>query len=101
MTDVFIVFQLGNSGLADIPIGVPVSIYAEENGTQILLHTITTESVVFSGRSSPGISLSLDISTIPEGKLWIVADDDGSGVGLLDECVEINNELFIDTGLCQ
>ena len=96
-----VVFQLGNQGLADIPIGIPVSIYTEENGTRILLHTINTESIVFSGRSSPGIALTLDLSTIPEGKLWIVADDDGSGAGILDECVENNNELLLETGLCQ
>ena len=96
-----VVFQLGNQGLADIPIGVSISIYSEENGIRSLLHTFTTESIVFGGRSSPGISVTLETSTIPEGKLWIVADDDGTGFGLLDECVETNNEIFIETGLCQ
>ena len=96
-----VVFQLGNQGLADIPIGAPISIYAEENGIRSLLHTINTESIVFSGRSSPGVALTLETSTIPEGKLWIVVDDDGSGLGVLDECVETNNELLIETGLCQ
>jgi|GEM_PF-3623328 len=32
----------------------------------------------------------------PEGKLWVVVDDDGTGVGLLEECNENNNEILIE-----
>ena len=48
-----------------------------------------------------GAVLDLDPADIPEGKLWIVVDDDGSGGGMLNECNEDNNEMLIDEGLCQ
>lgn len=96
-----VVFQLGNSGLKTLDAGVPISLYAEVAGERVYLQTVTSDTPVVSGRTSPGISVEIDPGDIPEGKIWIVVDDDGNGSSVLNECEEGNNELLLSQGLCQ
>ncbi len=51
-------------------------------------------------RTNPGMVVTLDATAFPEGRLLLVADDDGGGAGLVTECSEDNNELLIEEGLC-
>ena len=95
-----VVIQLGNPGLADIPEEIPISLYSESGGERVLLETLTTASTVVSGRSNPGMVVALDPADLPEKKLWIVVDDDGSGGSVLDECDEENNAFLLEEGLC-
>ena len=44
---------------------------------------------------------SLSPSDVPEGKLWLVVDDDEQGGSVLEEWNEENNEMLIETGSCQ
>ena len=44
--------------------------------------------------------VALDPADLPEKKLWIVVDDDGSGGSVLDECDEENNAFLLEEGLC-
>ena len=99
--NVQVLIQLGKSGLASIDVGLPISLYSEVAGIRTKIHTLYSESIVLSGRSSPGIAITLNKEDIPEGKLWVVVDDDGTGTGILEECNENNNELLIEEGLCQ
>ena len=96
-----VVLQLGNQGLAQIPSMVPISLYAEVAGERTLLQTQNTENLIISGRSNPGMVFTLSPDDVPEGKLWVVVDDDGAGGSMLEECNEENNELLIESGLCQ
>jgi len=96
-----VVLQIGNQGLTDFPLGIPISLYSEENGNRILIDTQYPENIILSARSNPGMVFELDPRSIAEGKLWVVADDDGAGGSMLDECNEDNNEMLIETGLCQ
>lgn len=95
-----VILQLGNQGLTTFSSNIPISLYSEENGMRVLIQTKYTESIIFSGRSNPGMVFSLDANSVPEGKLWVVVDDDGQGGGVLEECNESNNEMLIETGLC-
>ena len=38
---------------------------------------------------------------VPESRLWIAVDDNGEGGSMLDECNAENNELLIESWLCQ
>jgi len=96
-----LVIQVGNSGLSDLPASIPVSLYAEVGGARQHLQTLYTEAFVVSGRSTPGIAVNLDPAEVPEGRIWVVVDDDGAGGSILDECREDNNEILISEGLCQ
>ena len=52
-----------------------------------------------SSYTTEGYTLRLDMTDIPTGTLILVADDDGTGMGVIDECDEENNELRLE-GLC-
>ena len=39
------------------------------------------------------------MTDLPTGTLILVADDDGTGVGVIEECDEENNEVRLE-GLC-
>jgi hypothetical protein len=95
-----VVIQLGNGGLGEIPVGLPVSVYAGAGDDRLLLQTFTIPDAVVSGATSPGVAIVLDSSSLPDGVLTIVVDDDGTGAGTLTECSEDNNELIIEEGLC-
>ena len=94
------VVQVGNGGLADIPAGVPVSLYTEDQGVRVLLQTVWTDSVIQVGRSNPGIPVELSPEDVIDGRRWIVVDDDGESATLQNECNESNDELLVE-GLCQ
>ena len=92
--------QLGNIGLADLVEGGSVAVYAEQlDGSRILLHVLEVSEMVPSGFSVPGVTLELAMTDIPTGTLILVADDDGTGTGVIQECDEENNELRLE-GLC-
>ncbi len=95
-----LVVQLGNQGLASVAAGVPLAVYALEGEQRTLVHVEPSTTPIASGRTNPGMVLELPAAAFPEGRLVLVADDDGTGAGLLTECSEDNNELIIVEGLC-
>ena len=60
---------------------------------------MTADALVRSAFTSEGVVLELAMTDIPTGTLILVADDDGTGMGVIDECDEENNELRLE-GLC-
>ena len=57
------------------------------------------DASVFSGFTTEGVTYRIDLADLPTGTLVVVADDDGTGTGTIDECDEDNNELVLE-GLC-
>ncbi len=95
-----VTIQLGNIGLADLVEGGSVAVYAEQlDGSRSLVHVLEVGEVVPSGFSVPGVTLELAMTDLPTGTLILVADDDGTGTGAIEECDEDNNELRLE-GLC-
>ena len=95
-----VTLRAANQGLADARDGVNWSIYAElEDGTRTLLEVVPAEVVLRSGYTTEGLTFRFDMGDLPTGSLVVVADDDGTGVGMIEECDETNNEMVLE-GLC-
>jgi hypothetical protein len=89
-----------NQGLADARDGIAIALYAEqEDGSRTVLETIPADAIVRSSYTTEGYTLRLEMTDLPTGTLILVADDDGTGMGVIEECDETNNELRLE-GLC-
>ena len=92
--------QLGNEGLADLLEGGSMAVYAvQEDGSRQLLEVVDSESLLLSGYTTVGTTLTVALDDLPTRTLVLVADDDGTGTGRIEECDETNNELVLE-GLC-
>ena len=60
---------------------------------------LTPEDLHRAGYATEGVVLELAMTDLPTGTLILVADDDGTGTGVIEECDETNNELRLE-GLC-
>ncbi len=89
-----------NEGLADAVDGVNLAIYAEQtDGSRVLIEALSAEDLHRAGYATEGVVLELAMTDLPTGTLILVADDDGTGTGVIEECDETNNELRLE-GLC-
>jgi hypothetical protein len=95
-----VVLQVGNGGTAELPAGVPVSLYGLSDGEWVHFLTVVTDEAVAPGTTTPGIVVDVAPSDMPDGQLRVVVDDD-NGVELIDECHEDNNAAVIDEGVCE
>lgn len=94
-----IAIGVGNGGTSPMRAGVPVSVYAEVGGERVFLGSKATLELLDPGDASSLLYLPLDVRDIPEGTLWIVADD-ANGVQQVVECHEDNNESRLDGVRC-
>jgi hypothetical protein len=92
-----VVVQVGNMGIADLPAGVPFSLYTREGDRWRLLETRRTPGHVPSGSTTPSEVFQLAAADVPEGELKLVVDDEG-GIEFFAECHEDNNALVIEAG---
>ena len=95
----WLAFNVENRGADDLVAGTPVAIYAID-GTATLVTVTSLPDDVPAGATSEGIVLSLDATAIRGATLQIVADDDGTGAEVVDECREDDNVLAVTDGLC-
>ena len=79
---------VANQGCLGVGPGVNVSFYEEQMG---LLGTVQTQGPLVAGAAEQ-VKLSVP-GKFESVTVWAVADDDGMGGGLLNECVEENNSL--------
>lgn len=98
-----ITVRLGNAGSYKVPTGTPVAIY----NTDPALGQPTPQALVARGSLQttlqPGayedlvVALSQPLGQLsPQGTLWIVADDDGTGVYTLSDFDRANNTAVAD-----
>ncbi len=86
-----------NEGLADAVDGVNLAIYAEQtDGSRVLKEALSAEDLHRAGYATEGVVLELAMTDIPTGTLILVADDDGTGTGVIEECDETNNEVRLE-----
>ena len=89
--------RAANQGLADANDGISLALYAEQaDGSRTLLETIPADAAVRSSYTTEGYTLRLEMTDIPTGTLILVADDDGTGTGVIEECDEENNEVRLE-----
>ena len=89
--------QVGNGGLADFFGDITVQVYVHDNGTDTPLTSITFSQVLIrSGFSTAGEVFRIDLDEIPSGDIVVSVDDNGSGVGFIEECDEENNRFVLE-----
>jgi hypothetical protein len=98
-TNLQVAVRLGNGGMSAMRSGVPISAYAEVGGARVWLQTLRTSTVLESGTNSRTLTFTFPADAVPEGIVWIVADDD-NGVQQLVECHEDNNEVRLEGLSC-
>ena len=91
-----IAISVGNQGLADASNGIDIAVYTESEDGDVLLQSIPAQYMIRSGYSSEGYILELNLDDIPYRNVIISVDDDGAGVGRIEECNEENNSHTVD-----
>lgn len=92
--------RAANAGMADAAGQISAALYAEDSaGVRTLLQVLDFGALLRSGYTTEGLTLRLDMADLPNGRLVLVADDDGSGTGAVEECDEDNNTLVLES-LC-
>ena len=87
--------RVANEGCLGVGPGVNVSFYEANLG---LLGTVQTQNAIPAGGSEE-VYLFVD-TDVMDGSIYAVVDDDGMGNGVLNECVEDNNNS-IEGPACQ
>lgn len=83
--------QIENVGGVDAEAGVPVSLYSVEGGVETLIDVQVLPDVLPAGRSTDALQFDLTLGAIGDGGLVARVDDDGTLVGIQNECDEDNN----------
>lgn len=88
-----------NIGAMGVPAGVPVAFYwLDSDGGHVLIATRRTTRVLLPGASE---GIRIDWTPVPTGaqdvpiRIQAHVDDDGTGMGIANECVEDNNAATI------
>lgn len=92
-----LVVAVTNLGAVGVPAGTSVAFYRVIDAQRTLLHVAQTKSVLLPGASE---TVSFDWA-VPAGaggaelKIEFAVDDDGTGAGAVNECIESNNVALI------
>ena len=99
--EIWISIRLKNTGETTLPIGTTLSIYGIGNGTDIYISTITTVDEIEAGWASESFQIGLSASELSGmNGIKLRADDDGTGMGILEECSELDNVIQADDASC-
>lgn len=98
---VLVLARATNRGDDPIEVDIDLSLYAEISGDQLLIETRVVPAPLASGWSSEGVLFEVPASAL-EGAdaVWVYSDDDGTGLGVVDECAEDNNGYRFESGFC-
>lgn len=91
-----------NEGAARVVAGLNVTLYADLNGTITSLQTLQTTKTLYPQQNEilhfdVALPTALKAQTI---KLHVIVDDDGSGQGSVNECLEDNNRIDLGEIKC-
>jgi hypothetical protein len=92
--------RLWNGGMATMRAGVPVSLYAEIDGREVLLETVRSGEIVPSGGATTTMAFSVRSEDVPEGILVVRFDDEGQAGQQVGECHEDNNSFRLEDVVC-
>lgn len=90
-----LVVQVENRGGRDVTTDIQVAVYSEG----LLVQVAGLPGGIPGGEASESLSFTLPRDKIGK-KILVVADDDGTGVGVVEECDE-SNESSADTPACE
>jgi hypothetical protein len=97
-----VVVRVLNKSNRELAAGVPFSLYVRTATEDVLVGTQTTPAAIPSGKSSKGLVFSVEASLASQAEgLLAKADDNGSGTGMVSECVENDNEFYEEGPFCQ
>lgn len=82
-------FHVRNVGPVDVAAGTPVAIYALDGSARLVATTILP--AIAAGESAAGIEVELTVDDLGPDGFQVVVDDDGTGVGAVEECDESDN----------
>lgn len=98
---VYVTVRAMNRAEVEIEAGNALSLYAVVGGERVLLDTKTVADVILPGFGSPGIVFHVEASHLAGAEaVYVVADDDGTGLGVIDECSEDNNGFWWSGPFC-
>jgi len=93
---------LVNRTLDPLAPGVPVSLYARGAGGDTWLVAVETTETVEAGWTGEILEFELDLADVEGAEaLWMVVDDAGDGVGIIEECAEENNGVLWAGPFCE
>jgi len=90
---------IGNQGHINVLDTISVALYGDVGGTETLLEVQVVSGAQY-GYQAPGGTFELTPDQWGDG-IRIVVDDDGTGVGSVEECDEGNNVLEILGPICE
>ncbi len=90
---------IGNRGHVNAPGAVQAALYSLDGDTETLVGVQAANGVQY-GSEAPGGIFELTLDQWGDG-IRIVVDDDGTGVGAVDECDETNNVQEILGPICE
>jgi len=98
----FVAGAIRNKSAETLPAGSSVALYVVAGGSRVLADTATTSTDTPSGYSSETLEFEVDADLARTADLlWLEADDDGTGVGAIDECEEDNNSVTTEGPFCE
>ena len=88
--------QVSNPGGSDVNAGAILAVYANDETSTRLIGTAVLPAVA-AGTKLAGIEFELTVADVGSRGFIAIVDDDGTGVGAVSECDELNNEdRFMD-----
>ncbi len=88
----YVTVRILNRGYEGVEAGVVLALYAHIDDEKVLIATEVVDSEIPAGWASEAIELYVPAETLQQAvRMSVVADDDGTGVGVIDECSENNN----------
>jgi hypothetical protein len=80
---------------------IPLSLHALTASGYVLLATAEVDGPLMPGWASPSVVFEVDADAVRSADgLKVVADDDGAGIGTLEECSENNNHHYVGGPFC-
>ena len=94
-------FQAYNAGGETLEAGTPWALYKNDAGTLTLVQTGALSAELASGEKGEGFVVTVGPEDLGLNGFVLSLDDDGTGVGSVDECDEDNNLVEFPDKICQ
>ena len=99
---IYLSIRIRNRGETDIAAGVGIGVYGQFDSERVQLATTTLNQDLASGYASESIVIEIPTANLDGvNSIIVIADDNGSGTSLIQECSERDNEIVIDGPFCQ
>ncbi len=98
---VAVLVRVRNIGPGEVEGPINVALYGVEDGVQTLLGTAVVMETIPSGMTSASLAMEVDAALVDDmDELVLVADEDATGSGHVDECDEENNSWVAHDPFC-